>query len=116
MYKKYDIVFANLNPKKWHTQAGMRPCLIIQNNIFNAKAPTLIVVPLTSNIKPPFPSEFIIKSSWENGLKEDSRFLWSQIITLDKEYIIESIWTLEQKYYEEVKNALKIALDFDDDF
>lgn len=116
MFKKYDIVFANLNPKKWHTQAGLRPCIIIQNNIFNSKAPTVIVIPLTSNLKAPFPSEFIIVSSSINGLKENSRFLWSQIITLDKDFIMEKIWVLEEKYYQEVKTALKITLDFENDF
>lgn len=116
MFKKYDIVFANLNPKKWHTQSWNRPCVIIQNNIFNSKAPTLIVVPLTSNIKAPFPSEFIIKASLDNWLKEDSRFLWSQIITIDKEFIWEKLGSLEKSYHEEVKKAIKIALDFDDDF
>ena len=116
MFRKYDIVFINLNPKKWHTQAGIRPRVIIQNNIFNNKAPTIIIVPLTSNLKTPFPSEFIIKSSTENWLKEDSRFMWSQIITIDKEFVIETIWSLEEKYYEEVKNAISIALDYDDTF
>jgi mRNA interferase MazF len=116
MYKKYDIVFANFNPKKWHTQAWVRPCIIIQNNIFNTNAPTLIVVPLTSNLKIPFPSEFIIKASIENWLKEDSRYLGSQIITIDKEFILEKIWSLEKFYYEEIKKAVYIALDFDDDF
>ncbi|NDK08309.1 PemK family transcriptional regulator [Candidatus Gracilibacteria bacterium] len=116
MFKKYDIVFADLNPKKGHTQSGLRPCVIIQNNIFNAKAPTLIVIPLTSKIKIPFPSEFIIKATKENGLKDDSRFLGSQIITIDKEFIARKVGSLEKTYYEEIKKALEIALDFNDDF
>lgn len=116
MYKKYDIISANLNPKKWHTQAWIRPCLVIQNNIFNSKSPTIIVIPLTSNIKTPFPSEFIIKSSKENWLKKDSRFLGNQIITLDKDYIMEKIWRLESLYFEEIKKAIFISLDLNDDF
>jgi len=116
MYKKYDVVFANFNPKKWHAQAWIRPCVIIQNNLFNKNAPTLIVVPLTTNMKKPFPSEFIIKASSLNWLEQDSRYLGSQIITIDKEYILEKVWCLEEVYYEEIKKALFIALDFDDDF
>ena len=116
MLKKYDIVFVNLNPQKWHTQAWIRPCVIIQNNIFNFKSSTLIIIPLTSNLKTPFPSEFIIKSSFENWLKEDSRFLWSQIITIDKEFVIQKIWSLEKVYYVEVKKSIQIAIDFNDDF
>jgi len=116
MYKKYDIIFANLNPKKWHTQAWIRPCVIVQNNLFNAAAPTTIIIPLTSVLKKPFPSEFIIKKSRENGLDEDSRFLWSQIITIDKEYITKRVGVLEVKYHEELKNALGISLDMEDNF
>jgi mRNA interferase MazF len=116
MYKKYDIVSINLNPKKWHTQAWIRPCIVIQNNIFNSKSPTLVVVPLTTNIKVPFPSEFIIEPSLENWLQSNSRFLWSQIITIDKDFVIEKIWTLEIKYFQEIKKALFIALDIEDDF
>ncbi len=114
--KKYDIVSINLNPKKWHTQAGVRPCVIIQNNIFNQYSPTIIVVPLTSNDKKTFPSEFIIKKSKNNWLTQDSRFLWSQIITVDKKFVLEKFWSLEDKYYEDLKNALSISLDLYDDF
>ena len=116
MYQKYDIVFADLNPKKWHTQGWTRPCVVIQSNIFNPYAPTLILVPLTSNLKTPFPSEFIIEASATNWLSTDSRFLWSQIITIDKSFIVETIWSLEEKYYELVKQSIQTALDIDDAF
>lgn len=116
MYQKYDVVFADINPKKWHTQAWIRPCIIIQNNIFNTKSPTIIIIPLTSNLKKPFPSEFIIKASKENWLKEDSRFIGSQIITIDRDYITEKIWKLDSIYHQEMKKAIMIALDTEDDF
>ena len=49
--KKFDIIMINLNPKKWHTQAWIRPCVVIQNNLFNKYSPTIIVVPLTTTKK-----------------------------------------------------------------
>lgn len=116
MFNKYNIIYVDLNPKKWHTQAWVRPCIIISNNLFNSKSETIIVIPLTSNLKKPFPSEFIIKSNDINWLKEDSRFLWSQIITISKEFVIEKIWVLDQIYHKEVKNAIFISLDLNDDF
>ncbi len=116
MYNKYDVIFVDLNPKKGHTQAWIRPRIVIQNNLFNIKSPTLIIVPLTSNVKKPFPSEFIIKSSEKNWLEFDSRFLWSQIITIDKDFIVKKVWELESQYYIDLKNAISIALDLNDDF
>ena len=116
MYQKYDIVFADLNPKKWHAQSGLRPCVVIQSNIFNPYSPTLILVPLTSNLKAPFPSEFIIEANATNGLSTDSRFLWSQIITLDTSFIVRKVWCLDEEYYELVKSSIQTALDLDDAF
>lgn len=111
---KYDIVKVNLNPRKWHTQAWIRPCVVIQSNIFNKYSSTVLVVPLTKVEKDIFPSEFWINISKENWLEHKSRFLWSQIITIDKEYIIEKIWILDKIYYDKLKEAISISLDLDD--
>jgi len=111
MFKKYDIVLWDLDPKKGHTQSWTRPCVIVQSNSLNKYAPTFILVPLTSTIKKPFPSEFVIKPSSFNGLSHESRFLGSQIITLDKEFIAKKIWSLEEDYHEQVEQALDIVFD-----
>ena len=116
MFKKYDIVLGNLNPQKWHTQSWVRPCVIVQSNALNTYAPTFVLVPLTTTIKKPFPSEFIIEASTLNGLSTESRFLWSQIMTLDKEFITKKLWSLEEKYHEQVEEALDIVFDRDGDF
>ena len=111
--KKYDIVLVDLNPRKWHTQSWIRPCVVIQSNLFNKYSPTVLVVPLTKVKKEVFPSEFWIYPSDKNWLEYESRFLWSQIITVDKEFIIKKKWELEEKYYEEVFEAIKISLDLE---
>lgn len=113
---KYDVVSLNLNPKKGHVQAWIRPCIVIQNNLFNRYAPTIIVVALTTNASKLFPSEFLIQPSKTNWLSLESRFLGSQILTVDKEYIVEKLGTLEEKYHEQVKTAIWIALDNNDDY
>jgi len=114
--KKFDIFLVNLNPKKGHTQAGMRPCVIVQSNIFNTYSSTILVVPLTTVEKKIFPSEFWINPSRKNGLKQKSRFLGSQIITIDKKYFSQKLGDLEKKYYFLVKEALEISLDPDNNF
>lgn len=114
--KKYDIVLADFNPKKGHTQSGIRPCVVIQGNSFNNYSATTIVIPLTTKKIKIFPSEFLIHPSKTNGLKENSRFLGSQIITLDKEFFIKKLGQLEKKHHPQVHEALSTALDLDDIF
>ena len=114
--EKYDVVLVNLNPRKWHTQSGIRPCVIIQSNLFNKYSSTVLVVPLTKVEKDIFPSEFWIIPTKSNWLDFKSRFLWSQIITVDKNFIIEKKWKLEPKYYEDIFEAIKISLDLENNY
>lgn len=114
--QKYDILKINLNPRKWHIQAWIRPCVVIQSNLFNKYSSTILVVPLTKVEKEIFPSEFWLIPTEENWLKFKSRFLWSQIITVDKRFVEEKIWKLEEKYYEELIEAIKISLDLENNY
>lgn len=115
-YKKYDIVLADLNPRKGSVQSGVRPCVIIQNNIFCENSPTTIVVPLTSNTKKIFPSEFLIQPSEINWLTEISRFKGNSISTLDVSFVKKKLGVLEKKYYKEVLWAISVSLDINDIF
>jgi mRNA interferase MazF len=114
--QKYDIFHIDLNPKKWSTQAGVRPCVVVQNNLFNQYGTTIIVVPLTTNKKKIFPSEFLISPSSYNWLVEESRFLGSQIMTIDKQFFWKKIGSLESQYYEEVQQAIDVSLDRNDEY
>ncbi len=114
--KKYDIVMVNLNPKKGHAQAGKRPAVIIQSNLFNPYASTVMIVPLTTQEKKIFPSEFLIQPSQVNGLSSPSRFLGSQIMTIDKVYIGKHLGTLEDLYFPHVNEALNISLDWENNY
>ncbi len=110
MIKKYDIVKVNLNPKKGHTQAWIRPAIVIQSDLFNKYSPTIIIVPLTTNLKEPFPSEFIIKKSKTNWLESDSRVLGNQLITVDKRYVLAKYGVLDEEYRIYLNEALKLVL------
>lgn len=114
--QKYDIVQVDLNPKKGHKQAGIRPAIIVQSDIFNKFAPTVIILPLTTRLKKPFPSEFIIYPSEVNWLDDKSRALWSQITTLDRDFINKKIGVLETKYYDKVAKAINSAVDLYDEY
>lgn len=116
MFKKYQIVLANLDPKDPSVQAGVRPCVIVQSNLFNPYSPSFIIVPLTSNCSKKFPNEFFISPSKLNGLTEESRFLGSQVMTISDTRIIKTLGELESQYRSELLHALSLSFDFSDEF
>ncbi len=110
---KYDIVFVNLNPTKGSEQKGVRPCIIMQNNIANKHAHTYLVATLTSVIKE-YPHTIIVKPSSINGLDKKSRIDLLQMRTVDQCRIVEKIGELDEKYKNEMREKLIIAFDFYD--
>ena len=60
--KQGDIVYLDFNPTKGHEQKGIRPGIVISNNIFNANTRMAILCPITSNIKD-FPTHYILEDS-----------------------------------------------------
>ena len=86
-----DIYLANLNPTKGHEQSGLRPVLILQNNILNRNLNTVVVAPITSNLESRWlTTTFFIPKS-KTKLKKDSVALLFQIRTLDKSRLIKEV-------------------------
>jgi len=70
--KRGDIWLVDLNPVRGSEQRGVRPCLVISNNVTNEHAPTVCVVPLTSNLAGRrFPINVLLMRE-DTGLKRDS--------------------------------------------
>ena len=106
-----DIIMVDCNGNG-NVQRGIRPCLIIQNNIGNKYSPTTIVVPLTSEIKKQKqPTHEIITRMDAFGLKCDSMALCEQILTIDKRKITEKIGkVINNITMESVSKACSISL------
>lgn len=82
--KRGDIFYADLSPVVGSEQGGIRPVIVIQNNIGNKYSPTVIIAAITSQInKAKLPTHVEI-SSEDYGLNKDSVVLLEQIRTLDK--------------------------------
>lgn len=60
--KQGDIVYLDLNPTKGHEQNGVRPAIVISNNVFNSNTKMAIVCPITSNTKE-FPTHYVLEDS-----------------------------------------------------
>ncbi|HPS25931.1 MAG TPA: type II toxin-antitoxin system PemK/MazF family toxin, partial [Bacteroidales bacterium] len=84
MIKRGEIYFAQLNPVIGSEQGGLRPVLVVQNDIGNQYSPTTIVLAITSQInKAKLPTHVELKAK-QYGLERDSVVLTEQIRTIDK--------------------------------
>ena len=82
--KKYDIVLVNLKPTRGAEKQGIRPCVVLQNNIANqSRLQTVTIAPITSQIRG-VPSMLSVVASKKCGLKIDSCIDFSQMRTLDR--------------------------------
>ena len=108
--RRGDIFYADLSPVVGSEQGGVRPVLIIQNDIGNKFSPTVIVSAITSQInKAKLPTHVEI-SAKEYGLQKDSVILLEQLRTIDKKRLREKIGHLDVKLMEQVNEALYISL------
>ena len=114
--KRGEIFYADLNPVIGSEQEGIRPVLIIQNDIGNKYSPTVIGVPITSAIKKiNLPTHIPISASIA-GLSKNSIILVEQIRTLDKSRLKNKIGMLDPLTLEKVKKALKANFNLRSDF
>jgi mRNA interferase MazF len=108
--KRGDIFLANLEPIKGSEQGGIRPVLIIQNNISNKYSPVTIIAAITSKI---FDKEFstnVFISKEDSKLDKDSTILLNQVRTIDKSRLIKRISTLSAEIMMEVDLSIKVSL------
>nr|WP_073127767.1 type II toxin-antitoxin system PemK/MazF family toxin [Asaccharospora irregularis] len=108
--KRGDLYYADLSPVVGSEQGGIRPVLIIQNDIGNKYSPTVIIAAITSQInKAKLPTHVEISAN-EYGLNKDSVILLEQIRTIDKKRIREKIGCLDENVMLKVNNSLQISL------
>lgn len=108
--RRGDVYYADLSPVIGSEQGGVRPVLVIQNNIGNKYSPTVIVSAITSQInKAKLPTHIEI-SSQDFSLPKDSVVLLEQIRTIDKKRLKEKIGKFDIKLMSEVDDCLKISL------
>jgi mRNA interferase MazF len=110
MIRRGDIFYANLNPVLGSEQGGLRPVLIIQNDIGNMYSPTTIVAAITSKIKRAKLPTHIEISAARYRLEKDSVILLEQLRTIDKQRLKERIARLDDETMEKVNIAITISL------
>jgi mRNA interferase MazF len=107
--RKDDVFFCNLDPTYGHEQRGIRPVVVLQNDIANDKLKTVMVAPLTSNLKARGYLLTVFVDAKRSGLPKDSVILLFQIRTLDKLRLERKIVHLDDTIMEQVDRAIHIA-------
>ena len=103
--KRGDIFYADLSPVVGSEQGGVRPVLVVQNDIGNKYSPTVIIAAITSQmnkVKLPTHVEF----SAEFGLPKNSVVLLEQIRTIDKKRLREKVGFTDEFFMKKVNEAL----------
>lgn len=107
--KRGDIYYADLSPVVGSEQGGIRPVLIIQNDIGNKYSPTVIAAAITSQINKAKMPTHIELTAKDYGLSKDSVILLEQIRTIDKKRLHEKICHLDSRLMQKVNDALAIS-------
>ncbi|MFC0274437.1 type II toxin-antitoxin system endoribonuclease NdoA [Metabacillus herbersteinensis] len=108
--KRGDVYFADLSPVVGSEQGGVRPVLIIQNDIGNRFSPTVIVAAITAQIqKAKLPTHVEIDAK-RYGFERDSVILLEQIRTIDKQRLTDKITHLDDEMMDKVDEGLQISL------
>lgn len=109
-----EVYFADLSPVVGSEQGGVRPVLIIQNNIGNRFSPTVIVAAITAQIqKAKLPTHVEINAE-KYGFERNSVILLEQIRTLDKQRLTDKITKLDNDMMKKINRALEISLGLND--
>ncbi len=112
--KRGDIYYADLSPVIGSEQGGIRPVLVVQNDIGNKYSPTVIAAAITSQINKAKLPTHIEADAKKYGLSKDSVILLEQVRTIDKKRLKEKIGRLDDELMKKVNEALSVSFGLDD--
>lgn len=107
--KRGDIYYADLSPVVGSEQGGIRPVLIVQNDVGNRYSPTVIAAAITSQVNKAKMPTHISLGARSFGLTKDSVVLMEQIRTLDKKRLREHMGRVDEQVMRRVDNAIAVS-------
>ena len=107
--KRGDVYYADLSPVVGSEQGGIRPVVIVQNDVGNKHSPTVIAAAITSKTtKAKLPTHIEVYAD-QNGLSRNSVILLEQIRTIDKKRLKEKMGHLKKETMDRVDDAINIS-------
>lgn len=114
--KKYDIVLADLGNARNAVKRGMRPCVVVHNNIgLSGGLGVALIAPLTTSTRP-VPLSVLVRKSPTNGLKDDSRIHFAHLGAIDRAAIGKKLGILEPRYRDELREMIIETFDLFDNY
>ena len=111
LIRRGDIFYADLRPVVGSEQGGVRPVLIIQNDVGNRHSPTVICAAITSQMNKAKLPTHVELDSQKYALVKDSVVLLEQLRTIDKRRLKDKVCHLDQAMLDKVNHALEISLE-----
>lgn len=108
--RRGDIYYADLSPVVGSEQGGVRPVLIVQNDVGNKYSPTVIAAAITSQKDKSNLPTHIPLSAGNTGLMKDSIVLLEQVRTIDKHRLKEKMGVLDDSSMTKVNQAISVSL------
>lgn len=109
--KRGDVFYADLDPILGSEQGGIRPVLVVQNNIGNKYSPTIVILPISSAKKTNMPTH--IRICGTKKLPKNSVILAEQIRTIDRNRLLNYVGSLGLEIMERINEAIKISIGVD---
>ncbi len=113
LIRRGDVYYADLRPVVGSEQGGIRPVLIIQNDVGNRHSPTVICAAITSRMNKAKLPTHIELSAEKYHMVKDSVILLEQVRTIDKVRLKDKICHLDGEIIKKINKALCISLDLD---
>lgn len=111
MLRRGDIYYADLRPVIGSEQGGIRPVLVVQNDVGNRHSPTIICAAITSKMNKAKLPTHIELSAGKYDMVKDSVILLEQLITIDKKRLKDKVCHLDEDIMRQVNHGLMISLE-----
>jgi mRNA interferase MazF len=106
-----DIYLADLNPSRGSEQAGVRPVILVQRQNLDRFTRTVVVIPVTTNLRRAQIPGTVLIAAGEGGLSQESVALCYQIVVIDRQRLQRQLGTLSAVYLQQLGEAIRYTLD-----
>jgi mRNA interferase MazF len=106
-----DIYLADLNPSRGSEQAGVRPVILVQHQNLDRFTRTVVVIPVTTNLRRAQIPGTVLIAAGEGGLSQESVALCYQIVVIDRQRLQRQLGTLSTVYLQRLGEAIRYTLD-----